>query len=62
MAHRLQLKVIAEAVETGEQLDDLRTMHCDEAQGYLFARPMHPDQVGALLARQPLLPAAPALA
>jgi diguanylate cyclase (GGDEF)-like protein len=62
MAHRLQLKVIAEAVETTEQLDDLCAMRCDEAQGYLFARPMHPDQVGALLARQPLLPAAPALA
>jgi diguanylate cyclase (GGDEF)-like protein len=62
MAHRLQLKVIAEAVETGEQLEDLSAMRCDEAQGFLFARPMHPDQVGALLARQPLLPAVPALA
>jgi diguanylate cyclase (GGDEF)-like protein len=60
MAHRLQLKVIAEAVETAEQLDDLCAMQCDDAQGYLFARPMSPDQVGALLARQPL-PAAPAL-
>jgi diguanylate cyclase (GGDEF)-like protein len=61
MAHRLQLKVIAEAVETPEQLEDLCAMRCDDAQGYLFARPMSPDQVGALLARQPL-PAAPALA
>jgi EAL domain-containing protein (putative c-di-GMP-specific phosphodiesterase class I) len=61
MAHRLQLKVIAEAVETPEQLDDLCAMRCDDAQGYLFARPMSPDQVGALLARQQH-PAAPALA
>jgi diguanylate cyclase (GGDEF)-like protein len=61
MAHRLQLKVIAEAVETPEQLADLCAMRCDDAQGYLFARPMSPDQVGALLARQPH-PAAPALA
>jgi diguanylate cyclase (GGDEF)-like protein len=61
MAHRLQLKVIAEAVETPEQLADLCAMQCDDAQGYLFARPMSPDQVGALLARQPH-PAAPALA
>jgi diguanylate cyclase (GGDEF)-like protein len=61
MAHRLQLKVIAEAVETPEQLEDLCAMRCDDAQGYLFARPMSPDQVGALLARQ-TLPAAPALA
>ena len=52
MAHRLQLKVIAEAVETSEQLADLCAMQCDAAQGYLFARPLPPDQVGALLARQ----------
>jgi EAL domain-containing protein (putative c-di-GMP-specific phosphodiesterase class I) len=57
MAHRLQLKVIAEAVETQEQLADLCSMRCDSAQGYLFERPLHPDQVGALLARQlPLVP------
>jgi diguanylate cyclase (GGDEF)-like protein len=62
MAHRLQLKVIAEAVETREQLADLVAMQCDEAQGYLFARPLHPDQLGALLARQPHFPAASALA
>jgi diguanylate cyclase (GGDEF)-like protein len=61
MAHRLQLTVIAEAVETAEQLDDLCNMKCDEAQGYLFARPMSSDQVGALLARQPAGPV-PALA
>jgi EAL domain-containing protein (putative c-di-GMP-specific phosphodiesterase class I) len=52
MAHRLQLKVIAEAVETGEQLSDLCAMQCDAAQGYLFARPLPPDQVSVLLARQ----------
>jgi diguanylate cyclase (GGDEF)-like protein len=62
MAHRLQLTVIAEAVETGEQLADLCAMQCDAAQGYLFARPLPPDQLGALLAAQCALPAAPALA
>jgi EAL domain-containing protein (putative c-di-GMP-specific phosphodiesterase class I) len=35
-------------------------MQCDEAQGYLFARPLHPDQLGALLALQPHFPTAPA--
>jgi diguanylate cyclase (GGDEF)-like protein len=62
MAHRLHLKVIAEAVETEEQLADLRAMQCDCAQGYLFAHPLPPDELGALLARQCVLPAAPALA
>jgi diguanylate cyclase (GGDEF)-like protein len=56
MAHRLDLKVIAEAVETPEQLAELRAMHCDEAQGYLFERPLHPDAVGVLLAKQAALP------
>jgi diguanylate cyclase (GGDEF)-like protein len=62
MAHRLQLEVIAESVETVEQLADLRAMRCDAAQGYLFDRPLHPDQVSALLARQAQSPATPALA
>ncbi|MFN3790232.1 putative bifunctional diguanylate cyclase/phosphodiesterase [Massilia sp.] len=61
MAHRLGLNVIAEAVETPEQLADLCAMGCDCAQGYYFARPLPPAEVAALLARQveaaPLVPA-----
>lgn len=40
MSKQMQLKVIAEGVETGEQLDWLRTLGCNEAQGYFFAKPM----------------------
>ncbi|MFC4932657.1 diguanylate cyclase [Massilia sp. GCM10023247] len=52
MAHRLELKVIAECVETAEQLADLDAMRCDEAQGYLFHRPLPAEAIGALLACQ----------
>ncbi len=40
LAHSLRLKVIAEGVETAEQLETLRHEHCDEVQGYYFAAPM----------------------
>jgi EAL domain-containing protein (putative c-di-GMP-specific phosphodiesterase class I) len=40
MAHALRMSVVAEGVETVEVLDFLRAADCDEAQGYLMARPM----------------------
>ncbi len=43
MAHSLGLTVIAEGVETPEQLRYLRTQGCDEIQGFLLARPMEAD-------------------
>ena len=42
MAHNLGLKVVAEGVETAEQLAFLSDNACDEAQGYYFARPQPP--------------------
>lgn len=44
MGHALGLKVIAEGVETTEQLAVLRALGCDVGQGFLFARPLTPPQ------------------
>jgi diguanylate cyclase (GGDEF)-like protein/PAS domain S-box-containing protein len=49
MAHSLGLKVVAEGVETEAQLGVLRTLRCDEMQGYLFSRPLPAAQFEALL-------------
>jgi len=51
MAHNLDLKVIAEGVETGEDYAILRDMGCDEVQGYFIARPMDADAYKAWLLR-----------
>jgi len=40
LAHALGLRVVAEGVETPRQRDILLALHCDELQGYLFAKPM----------------------
>ena len=49
MAKALDLKVIAEGVETRKQLDVLSDMACDEAQGYLFSRPIAAEAARELL-------------
>jgi diguanylate cyclase (GGDEF)-like protein/PAS domain S-box-containing protein len=50
MGTSLHQRVIAEGVENQRQLDFLRARHCDEAQGYLFSRPLAAAQFTALLA------------
>ena len=50
LGHSLKLKVIAEGVEEEAQLDFLKANHCDEAQGYLFSRPVPPQECELLLA------------
>ena len=49
MAHKLGVKVIAEGVETEQQLDLLKKIGCDYGQGYLFSRPLPPEKFEALL-------------
>lgn len=49
MAHRLELHVVAEGIETAEQERLLLEHGCDEAQGYLYARPMPAADISALL-------------
>jgi diguanylate cyclase (GGDEF)-like protein len=49
LAQDLQIGVVAEGVESTEQLDYLRQTNCDEVQGYLIGRPVEADQVLALL-------------
>jgi EAL domain-containing protein (putative c-di-GMP-specific phosphodiesterase class I) len=49
MAHGMDLMVVAEGVETGEQLNILRDLQCDEIQGFLFSPPVTADEATALL-------------
>jgi EAL domain-containing protein (putative c-di-GMP-specific phosphodiesterase class I) len=48
----MNLNVVAEGVETEEQLRMLVAMQCDYVQGYLFSKPVPPDEAGTLLRRQ----------
>ena len=49
MAHKLGMKVIAEGIETQEQLDLLTKAQCDFGQGYLFSHPVPPQEFEKLL-------------
>jgi predicted signal transduction protein with EAL and GGDEF domain len=55
LAHNLGLSVVAEGVETSIQVDRLRELACDAAQGYYLGRPMDRDLMTGWLQRDALL-------
>jgi diguanylate cyclase (GGDEF)-like protein len=51
LAHNLKLKVVAEGVETEEQLRFLRLLRCDQIQGYFFSKPVSSEAFTTMLAQ-----------
>ena len=51
LAHDLGMKVVAEGIETDEQLSKLKSMECEYGQGYLFTKPINSQMAGNLLSK-----------
>ena len=56
MAHVLGMGVVAEGVETAEQLHLLQTLSCNEVQGYLISKPLPAHEIPPLLRKRFLFP------
>jgi EAL domain-containing protein (putative c-di-GMP-specific phosphodiesterase class I) len=54
LGHKLNLRVLAEGVETEQQRQFLRANDCDEMQGYLYSRPVSAEEIATLLKSQGL--------
>lgn len=52
IAKSLRLTTVAEGVETAEHLELLQQLNCDEYQGYYFSKPLPPEELEALFAKQ----------
>jgi diguanylate cyclase len=57
LARNLGLTLVAEGIETQEQLVMLQTMECDKAQGYLFSKPLPAPEAEAYIAKKSIKPA-----
>ena len=57
MARSLGIDTVAEGIETGAQASRMRSLQCTYGQGFLFARPLAPDELPAVFARQVARPA-----
>ncbi|MDX2231786.1 MAG: EAL domain-containing protein [Leptolyngbyaceae cyanobacterium bins.349] len=53
IAKTMNMSVIAEGIETDQQLAQLRSLNCDFGQGYLFSKPLESDEVIQLIAKNP---------
>jgi len=51
LSHKLNLYVTAEGIETEDQLVFLKDNHCDYGQGYLFSRPLPPEEIDDIICR-----------
>jgi diguanylate cyclase (GGDEF)-like protein len=56
IAQTMDMKVVAEGIETPAQLAQLRSLNCDFGQGYLFSKPLPADQIVELLSTKMKLP------
>jgi PAS domain S-box-containing protein/diguanylate cyclase (GGDEF)-like protein len=54
MAQALGVAVVSEGIETAELLDELRSLHCEYGQGFLFSRPVPEEEIEGLFQSQPL--------
>jgi EAL domain-containing protein (putative c-di-GMP-specific phosphodiesterase class I) len=52
LAHTLEMDVIAEGVETAEQLTQLRALQCEYGQGYLFSKPVDSNTAEKFISAQ----------
>jgi EAL domain-containing protein (putative c-di-GMP-specific phosphodiesterase class I) len=59
LAHNLKMKVIAEGVESTEQLAQLRAMKCEFAQGFFFSQPLSGDEATTLAETNNVYPMMP---